>query len=352
LMLDVSSPFLSLQRILCDEPDVRVDWRACTPAVSGSSSMAQSKVRPVVSVIIPAYNAGLYIGATLETAVNQTFRSFEIIVVNDGSSDDTQSIAQIFCDRGVTVISQSNAGAAAARNRALSIARGEYVALLDSDDLWEPDYLQTMVGFLSSRPEVSIAFSDSVFFGKSMYSGRRFQEVYPPSTPITFAKVAAQVSHISVAATIRRDVFDRIGLFDGRLRAVDDFDFWLRALHAGYRIEPVPRVLVRYRRHVSALSFEGTLNYSSALQILAKWRDRKDLGEEERQAVEKSWQEFQYHFNVGEAVGNIRKRNFALAREQLRQAEERVPKWRFRATRLGLALAPGTTRLAVLAWRR
>jgi glycosyltransferase involved in cell wall biosynthesis len=314
--------------------------------------MVQSNSRPVVSVIIPAYNARLYIGATLESAVNQTFRSFEIIVVDDGSTDDTQSIAQNFCDRGVTVISQSNAGAAAARNRALSIARGEYVALLDSDDLWEPDYLQTMVGFLISHPEISIAFSDSVFFGQSMYSGRRFQEVYPPCAPITFAKVAAQVSHVCVAATIRREVFDRIGLFDARLRAVDDFDLWLRALHAGCRIEPVQRVLVRYRRHVSALSFEGTLNYSSGLQILAKWRDRNDLGQEERQAVEKSWQEFLYHFNLGEALGHIRKRNFALARQQLRQAEERVPKWRFRAARLGLALAPGATRLAVLAWRR
>ncbi len=127
--------------------------------------MAQSKSLPVVSIIIPAYNAHLYIGATLESAVKQTFRSFEIIVVDDGSTDDTQSIAQNFYDRGVTVISQSNAGPAAARNRALSIARGEYVALLDADDIWEPDYLQTMVGFLNSHPEVSIAFSEfSVFW--------------------------------------------------------------------------------------------------------------------------------------------------------------------------------------------
>jgi glycosyltransferase involved in cell wall biosynthesis len=314
--------------------------------------MAQSSSRPVVSVIIPAYNAHLYIGDTLESAVSQTFRSFEIIVVDDGSTDDTQSIAQNFCDRGVTVISQSNAGPAAARNRALSIARGEYVALLDADDLWEPDYLQTMVGFLNSHPEVSIAFSDSVFFGKSKFNGRRFQEVYPPCTPITFAKLAAQVSHVCVAATIRREIFDHIGLFDESLRAIDDFDFWLRALHAGCQIEPVPRVLVRYRRHVSALSFEGTANYSSGLQILAKWRDREDLGEEERQAVEKTRQEFQYHLIVREALGNIYKRNFALARKQLRQAGERIPKWRFQAARIGLALAPAITRLAVLAWRR
>ena len=314
--------------------------------------MAQSNSGPVVSIIIPAYNAHLYIGATLESAVNQTFRSFEIIVVDDGSTDDTQSIAQDFCDRGVTVISQSNAGPAAARNRALSIARGEYVALLDADDLWEPDYLQTMVGFLNSHPEVSIAFSDSVFFGKSKFNGRRFQEVYPPCPPITFAKVAAQISHVSAAATIRKEVFDRIGPFDDRLRAIDDFDLWLRALHAGCRIEPVPRVLVRYRRHVSALSFESTTNYSSGLQILAKWRDREELGEEKRQAVEKTWQEFQYHFIVREALGNIHMRNFPLAREQLRQAWDRIPKWRFRATRLGLALAPEMTRLAILAWRR
>jgi GT2 family glycosyltransferase len=312
----------------------------------------QSGSRPVVSVIIPAYNVQSYIAATLQSALNQTFRSFEIIVVDDGSTDDTQVIAQSYRDRGVLVLTQSNSGPAAARNRALSIATGEYIACLDSDDLWEPDYLKTMIDFLGLHPEVSIVFSDTVFFGKSKFSGKRFQEVYPPSTPITFTKLAGFQSHVAMSATLRREVFDRLGLFDEHLRGSEDFDLWLRALHAGYRIEPVPKVLVRYRRHASSVSSDGSNMFSEVLSALLKWRGQAGLSAEEQQAVEKSCQELQHQANVREALRNIQKGKFRLAQEQLRRVCERSPEWRFHAARLGLALAPRITRLAVLGLRR
>src|ERR1700759_2288858 len=94
---------------------------------------------PRVSVVIPAYNAQDFIAETLESALNQSFRAFEIIVVDDGSCDSTHAIVAEYCDRGITLLSQPNAGIGAARNRALSVARSELIALLDSDDLWEPD---------------------------------------------------------------------------------------------------------------------------------------------------------------------------------------------------------------------
>jgi hypothetical protein len=120
-------------------------------------------------------------------------------------------------------------------------------------------------------------------------------------------------------------------------------------LHAGCRIELVPHVLVSYRRHAAGVSANGAGMYSSALKTLGKWRGQACLSEEERQAVENTCQELQYHLDVGEALGNIYEGKFPLARKQLRQICERIPKRRFQAARRGLALAARLTRLAILA---
>ncbi len=307
----------------------------------------QSGSTPVVSVVIPAYNAQLHLGDTLESALAQTFRSFEVIVVDDGSTDATAAIAENYRNRGVVVMAQANGGAAAARNRALSLARGKLVALLDSDDLWEPDYLETMVQFLDQRPELSIAFCDLRFFGESKLVGKTYQEVYPPSPPITFAKVAGGVSHICLDAILRREVFSRIGMFDERLRAVEDFDLWLRALHARCRIEPVPRVLVRYRRHAASVSANNTVMCSATLQVLDKWRGRACLDAAERAAVERTYLQTQFQLDVNHAVDHIRNGEILLARMALRRACAYQPKWRYRAVRVGLAVAPAMTRLVL-----
>jgi glycosyltransferase involved in cell wall biosynthesis len=302
---------------------------------------------PQVSVVIPAYNARKYIAETLESALNQSFHSFEIIVVDDGSTDGTHIVAEKYRDRGVVLIRQSNAGLGAARNRAISAARGKFVALLDSDDLWEPDYLQTMVGFLDLNPEVSIVFPDTLFFGESKFAGRRFHEVYPPCPPITFAKLAGMISHVSVDTTLRREVFTRVGLFDEHMLGTEDFDLWLRALHAGCRIEPVSKVLVHYRRHAASLSSKSTVMYSSALKALDKWRGHTSLDAEERQAVERTYLQTQFYLDVRHAVDHIHKGEYSLARMALRRACKWRPKWRYRAAQIGLAVAPTITRLAL-----
>jgi len=316
-----------------------------------ASSGLASTQEPVVSVIVPAYNAAPYLAETLESALHQSFRPFEIIVVDDGSTDTTRAVAEAYRNRGVVVLSQSNSGAASARNRALSIARGRLIALLDSDDLWQPDCLQTMVTFLDRNPEVSIAFCDSLFFGESKFAGRSYQEVYPPSPPITFAKVAGHVSHVCLDAILRREVFDRIGMFDAELRAVEDFDLWLRALHAGCRIEPIARVLVHYRRHAESISSRATLTGSAALQVLGKWRGRDGLGPEEQAAIEHSYRRTRFELDVSQAVEHIRRGEFPPARAALRRACAYQPKWRYRAARLALLAAPRITRQALIGWR-
>lgn len=303
---------------------------------------------PQVSIVIPAYNTRNYIGETLESAINQSFRSFEIIVVDDGSTDDTHAIVEMFCDRRVTLLRQANSGIGAARNHAISVARGEYIALLDSDDLWEPDFLNIMVEFLRQNRDVSIAFCNTRFFGVSKFAGRTFQEVYPPSPPITFAKLAGEISHVAVAAILRREVFTRVGLFDTHesIRGVEDFDLWLRALHSGFRIAPVPNVLAHYRRHAASLSGSESLE-KSALYTLSKWRSHASLTADERDAVEKTYSKMGAYVDVREAIRDIHNGDYHQAGLSLLRACEYNPKWRYRAARLGLAIWPGLTRLAL-----
>jgi|SRR5271169_3118344 len=313
--------------------------------------MPQIQNMPQVSVIISAYNSASYIAATLETAISQTYRAGEIIVVDGGSTDDTCSITEGYRDRGVSLILRPNTNLSAARNCGIAVAKGELITFLDSDDLWEPKCLATMVDFLALHPETSIVFPDSLYFGKSKFAGRRFQEVYPPNVPITFSTLVGLKSHICYCAMLRREVLERIGVFDAELSGAEDFDLWLRALHAGYKIEPVPKVLLRYRRHAASLSLQPVTPHLSALRVLQKWRNREDLTKEESEAVETTYADVLYRLNVASALDSIHKAQYSTAVDFLLKAAAQVPKWRFHAARVGLAVAPGIVRFALRAIR-
>jgi GT2 family glycosyltransferase len=123
---------------------------------------------PAVSVIIPAYNAGAYIGRTLQSVKHQTFRDFEVIVVDDGSTDDTADVVRAWTegDERFRLIRQAQSGQAAARNRAIAEARGRYIAALDADDLWRSAFLAHTVAALEARgPQAPFAFARSLWIG-------------------------------------------------------------------------------------------------------------------------------------------------------------------------------------------
>ena len=109
---------------------------------------------PVVSIITPAYNCEKYIGATIESVLSQTFQDWEMIIVDDCSTDDTESVINPYCQKDSRIIYKKlevNSGAAVARNTAMSIAKGQYIAFLDSDDLWLPDKLTIQLEFMRGR---------------------------------------------------------------------------------------------------------------------------------------------------------------------------------------------------------
>src|SRR5262245_31794714 len=143
---------------------------------------------PVVSVIIPAYNVGSYISEALESVFAQTYGDFEAIVVNDGSTDNTENRIAPYRSQ-IVYLPKKNGCVQSARNAGLKAARGRFIAFLDGDDMWLPRYLETMLGLIESGPGISAVYPNAYFIGSPYFAGKLHQGVFPVSEPVTFERV-------------------------------------------------------------------------------------------------------------------------------------------------------------------
>jgi glycosyltransferase involved in cell wall biosynthesis len=225
---------------------------------------------PLVSVIIPAYNAAPYIKETLDSVFAQIYKNFEVIVVNDGSPD-TALLEEILAPYRSRIIylKQENRGLAGARNTGLRAATGDLIALLDADDIWLSDYLLEQVTFLQQHPEFDLVYCNCLFFGNSIYTGKTYMEVCPSEGEATPSAIITRRCHVFVSITARRSPLLAIA-FDESLRSCEDFDCWLRFTAAGYRIGYHRKVLVRYRKHDASLSANPTWMAEHNIKVLNK----------------------------------------------------------------------------------
>jgi glycosyltransferase involved in cell wall biosynthesis len=231
--------------------------------------------KPLVSIITPAFNAGQYIEHTLESAVRQTFGNFELLIVDDGSTDNTFEIASRYAARDprILVSRQSNRGIASARNAAMARARGRYFALLDSDDLWFPTYLADQLAILEQRPDVDVLSANALNFGGTMDGEPLLQFVnHSVIRRVSLLRLVETEDSMSILSVFRREVPAAIGTFDEGLRRSEDYDFWLRAAAAGFSIAINPRPLGLYRRRSDSLSSDEALMLEAMRRPLHKIR--------------------------------------------------------------------------------
>ena len=132
---------------------------------------------PLVSVIVPAYNNAHFLPAAIDSILNQTFDNFELIVVDDGSTDNTQAVLAGFGDR-LRYVRKANGGPSSARNLGIQMARGQLIAFQDADDLWLPEKLALQVAYFHLHPEVGVVFTDAVRFDAAGKFSRSFREIY------------------------------------------------------------------------------------------------------------------------------------------------------------------------------
>ncbi len=204
-----------------------------------------------VSVLIPAHNRERFIAEAIESVLRQTRPADEIIVVDDGSTDGTAAVARSF--PGVEVVRLDDSlGAAGARNVALARSRGDLLAWLDSDDLWLPDHLETLVGLLEQHPTAIVAYSNTEYFGNR--EGPVILPEVPVGVPFTATQPAfRQIISTMIAAVMRRTAIQAICGFDNSLRAAVDFDLFLRLTLEGPFV-CTRRVTARYRLHGDQIS--------------------------------------------------------------------------------------------------
>ena len=208
-------------------------------------------MKPLVSILIPAFNAQEWLADTLESAIGQTWQSKEILVVDDGSSDNTLAIARKFASSGVSVVTQKNQGAAAARNKALAVSKGDYIQWLDADDLLAPDKISSQMQVLAECRSKRTLLSSA--WGRFMY--RPYRAEFAPTalwcdlSPVDFLlKKLGQNLYMQTATwLVSRELTEAAGPWDTRLLGDDDGEYFCRVLLASDGIRFVPESRVFYR---------------------------------------------------------------------------------------------------------
>jgi glycosyltransferase involved in cell wall biosynthesis len=222
---------------------------------------------PRVSVVIPTYNYGRFIANAVESALAQSYQEREIIVVDDGSKDDTHARVEPYMDR-ITYIRQENQGCSAARNTAIRAANGEWIAFLDADDLWHPRKLEVQMTYLDAHPDVALLAADSM-----QNLGGDWPEIVaaasPPTERISLEDVVIRSRFSPSSVVVRKDCFRKLGLFDTDLRSAEDRDMWIRiACHYSLAQMHVP--LFWYRIHGDSMSYVADRMVRSEQTVLAK----------------------------------------------------------------------------------
>jgi glycosyltransferase involved in cell wall biosynthesis len=213
--------------------------------------------RPLVSVLIPAYNVECYLAAALDSALAQTYENVEIVVVNDGSTDRTADVVAPYRDR-IVYVEQENRGLAGARNSAIRAASGSVFALLDADDLWMPERLSRIVPILAARPEIGMVTSDAYIIEETVTTQKRCygdRRRYPfPAHEDEQLNEIARRNFLFISVVFRRALVEQCGSFDETMRRAEDYDLWTRFLLSGSRAAFVPDPLGYYRLRADSLS--------------------------------------------------------------------------------------------------
>ena len=230
---------------------------------------------PLVSVIIPVYNAEKYLADTINSVLAQTYSHWELILVDDGSTDDSITICQQLQNSKIKIIRQENGGVSSALNTGISQSQGEYLAFLDSDDLWLPEKLAKHIAHLESNPDVGVSFSPSVFIDEQGNSlNRKTKPKLKHITPVDLFR--GNPLGNGSAAVVRRRTLEAIKFsdsgrecyFDEQIRASQDIEYIIRiTLKTAWKIEGIPEALTLYR----------LLSQSNSSNWLKKFQDWETL---------------------------------------------------------------------------
>jgi glycosyltransferase involved in cell wall biosynthesis len=294
-----------------------------------------------VAVVVPVYLAG-FLSKALESVMRQSRQPDEVIVVNDGSPD-RDAIAAAVAPYGerITLLEQNNEGAAAARNRGMCATTAEYVALLDADDEWYPNFLQEQVAALDARPDLDLIYCDALITGRTGLAGQRFMESCPSVGDVTLEALLGQRCTVLLSGVVmRRAAALAVGGFDQTIRRGQDFDLWLRMAHHGSHLAYTSPVLVLRRIHEENLS--GTLvnEQERPLRVLEKAVSTMTLSASESAVAQERIRYLNSSLARESGKEYLRRGDFKRARQEFLRARRAGFSWKISAALLGLRVAP------------
>jgi len=207
---------------------------------------------PKVSVIIPTYNRGKYIKEAVDSVLSQAFQDFEIIVIDDGSTDNTREVLSLYSDK-IEYIYQENKGISCARNTGIRCSNGEYIAFLDSDDMWLEDKLELQVRFLDKNRDVDMVYSGIYYFDEMFKINRDYFDLVKPYSGFVLKHLFLRNFIPCVTVIVRKKCFEKIGLFDETLVFSEDYDMWMRVAMY-FKIDFINKPLARFRIHKDSMT--------------------------------------------------------------------------------------------------
>lgn len=226
---------------------------------------AEGFIRGLVSVIIPNYNHARYLPDAIDSILEQSYSNYEIIVIDDGSTDNSREVAAAYGDK-IRYVYKDNAGLSAARNTGICLAQGEFIGLLDADDMYEPIFMEKMVGILQNRPDV-----DGVYCGYQFVTddGERLSQIENRVFPEEeLYKVFWGANYwVPESVLMRRKCYVTAGPYDESLTALEDWDVWLRILKK-HRVTGTSDVLIRHRVLPNSMSSDANKMHRNRLTVL------------------------------------------------------------------------------------
>jgi len=269
-----------------------------------------SRAKPLISVVIPNYNYGRYLGQAIDSVVSQTFDNLEIIVVDDGSTDNSIEVAKMY-GKKIILIRKENGGVSSARNLGIAHSTGLFVCFLDADDYWESNKVELQLR-VALKTDAGLVYSGYLECDSNLLAIREITPIFQGSCENRYRKMPGSAIALlgTSTALIRRDVLNLVGEFDTNLNTSADWDFLRRASKVT-NFAFVSRSLVRYRRHSHNMSSGSLLKYyqDNELAVRKMVSEYKEVNL--KNFVLNRYSNFR--FNLGAGIAFLRSRNFRKA---------------------------------------
>lgn len=311
-----------------------------------------SLAAPLVTVIIPAYGVNAYIEDAINSVLAQTYKQFEVVVINDGApADETAELQEILSqyDDRVVYMERPNGGQGAARNTVMRAVCSEFVAFLDGDDFWAPTFLERQMALFQNAPSLTLAYTDLVIFGDTITAGSTYMERDPSVGEVNLENLLAARCNVAMSTIVaRRQSLIDAGMFDESLRYCEDVELWFRMAYRGMQMTYLPEPLAFRRVRADALTANEIKLNTIAIEVLERFERTHALSKVERDAWYYNISQLTFITRVAQAKQQIRACNYAAASELLESLNPEDVRWKIRAARILMRIAPSAVRRACL----